>query len=41
MLNGNTNYAIRKVVPIVGDGTCLKPYQASLPPQTFQIEFCL
>lgn len=40
MLNGNNNYVIRKVVPIVGDGTNLKPYQVSLLPQTFQLMFC-
>lgn len=34
MLNGNNKYVIRKVVPIVGDGTNIKPYQ------TFQLMFC-
>lgn len=41
MLNGNNNYAITKVVPISGGGTCLKHYQANLLPQTFQLIFCL
>lgn len=41
MLNGNNNYAIRMVVPVVGDGAYLKPYQASLLPQTFQLMVCL
>lgn len=41
MLNDNNNYTIKKVVSVVGDGNYLKPYQASLVPQTFQQMFCL
>lgn len=41
ILNGNNIYAVRKLVPVFGDGTCLKPYQARLLPQTFPLIFCL